>query len=137
MDKNTILIYSDGGARGNPGLAAVGYVVKNASGKIIAQAGLQIGRATNNEAEYKGILFALQYAAHLGKAKEKNIRAFLDSKLVVEQLSGRWKIKEARLAVLARQVKSLEEKFSKVSYTYIPREKNALADSLLNEALDS
>ena len=137
MGKNTLLIYSDGGARGNPGPAAVGYVIKDMSGAILAQAGLQIGVGTNNEAEYRGIEAALQAAASFEDAKGKKIQAFLDSKLVVEQLSGRWKIKEARLAALARQVKNLEQNFAKVAYTHIPRERNREADALLNKALDS
>ncbi|MFH1896046.1 MAG: ribonuclease HI family protein [bacterium] len=137
MKKDTLLIYSDGGARGNPGPAAVGYVIKDLSDKTLAQAGLQIGVATNNEAEYHGIMAGLQRATGFGNARDKAIRAFLDSKLVVEQLSGRWKIKEARLAVLATQVKSLEKNFAKVTYNHIPREKNQEADSLLNYALDN
>ena len=137
MDNNILIIYSDGGARGNPGPAAIGYVIKNVSGKILAEAGLQIGVATNNEAEYKGIIVALQAAASFKNSKKFSIQAFLDSKLVVEQLSGNWKIKEIRLKDLASQAKDLEKNFKNVTYAHIPREKNTLADSLLNQALDS
>lgn len=136
-DRNTILIYSDGGSRGNPGRAAIGYVIKTVSGEIIAQAGLKIGVATNNEAEYTGIISALQTASAIDTYKNSVVEVLMDSKLVVEQLSGHWRIKEARLASLAKQAKALEANFASVRYTHIPREKNSLADSLLNKALDS
>jgi ribonuclease HI len=132
-----LFIYSDGGARGNPGPAAIGYIIKDASGKTLAQAGLVIGVATNNVAEYKAIICALQAAASFKDFKEFEIQAFLDSKLVVEQLLGNWKIKKPHLVGLSVQVKRLERNFEKVEYRHIPREKNTAADALLNKALDS
>jgi len=133
----SLIIFSDGGSRGNPGQAAIGYTIQNSEGDYLAKVGQKIGIGTNNEAEYKAIVAALKQASNLAGCGEAVVQTYLDSKLVVEQLSGNWKIKEARLALLAMEAKKLEKNFAKVIYKHIPREKNSLADSLLNKALDS
>lgn len=132
-----LLIFTDGGARGNPGPAAIGFVIKDSLGNTLTQQGLRIGTATNNEAEYHAVIAGLQKAASLSSPKQTALRFFLDSKLVVEQLSGKWKIKEPRLARLAINAKNLEKNFVLVAYKHITRDKNSEADLLLNQALDS
>jgi ribonuclease HI len=134
---NSLLIFTDGGARGNPGPAAIGYIIKDSSGKVLAEEGRNIGVATNNEAEYQAVEAALLQAATARDSQLLKIGIFLDSKLVAEQLSGRWRIKEPRLGIFAVRIKSLEKRFSDVRYQHIPREKNSEADTLLNQALDS
>lgn len=140
----TLFVFCDGGARGNPGPAAAGFVVKDRQGKILNQAGRFLGRATNNVAEYQGVIEALKWIkdnlqlTHLpaGQATYR-LQLFLDSKLIVNQLNGLYKIKNANLRVLAIEVKRLEHQVSgKISYRLIPREKNYLADRLVNQVLD-
>jgi len=129
-----LILYSDGGARGNPGPGAVGIVIKNADGRVIKEIGKFIGRATNNEAEYKGVIFGLE-ACHEKNATE--VTCFIDSLLVVNQLNGDFKVKDKKIKTFWTQVKNLEKKFSKVTYHHIPRTKNFLADKIVNEVLDS
>lgn len=131
-----IVIYTDGGARGNPGPAGAGVVIYE-NGEKKAEIAEYLGaRQTNNWAEYEAVVIAL------GKALEllyigKDIEFRLDSKLVVEQLSGNWKIKEPRLKPQAEKVRGLLKDFGKVTFTYIPREKNKEADKLVNKAIDN
>jgi ribonuclease HI len=134
---STIVIYTDGGARGNPGPAAAGFVIKNGD-TIVAEAGIYLGDfLTNNSAEYEALFLALQKALELNLEKN-SIEARLDSKLVVEQVMGRWKIKEPNLKIQCAKIKGLIQKsFTKVTCVYIPREQNKRADALVNEALDS
>lgn len=128
-----LFIYCDGGARGNPGPAATGFVVKNSAGQILVQKGQYIGKATNNVAEYRAVIAALEWIAD----HPSSINFFLDSKLVVNQLKGLFKIKNKTLQSLVITIKKLERKLSApVVYFYIPREKNKAADSLVNDALD-
>ncbi len=130
-------IYTDGGSRGNPGPAAVGVVIRDDKNKIIHQFSQTIGTATNNVAEYQGVIFALKYLI-VAKLNPSTINFFLDSSLVVNQLNGLWKIKDENLKKLVSQVKELETVLATtINYTAIPREKNSQADSLLNQALDS
>jgi len=128
-----VLIEADGGSRGNPGPAAYGAVLKDAdTGAVLAEDGSTIGRATNNVAEYSGLIAGLRMAADL--APGATVEARLDSKLVVEQMSGRWKIKHPDMRPLAAEAARLAPEGT--TYTWVPRERNAHADRLANEALD-
>ena len=128
----SLIITADGGSRGNPGLAAYGAVVYEGD-KVLAEVSGKIGIATNNVAEYRGLIAGLKAAHEIDPNAQIEVR--LDSKLVVEQMSGRWKIKSPDmrdLAVRARQILPV----GNVTYTWIPREDNKFADALANEALD-
>jgi ribonuclease H / adenosylcobalamin/alpha-ribazole phosphatase len=130
-------IYTDGGSRGNPGPSAIGVVIKDKLGKILHQFGETIGHATNNVAEYQGVIFALNYLVSQ-QTKPTTINFFLDSTLVVNQLNGLWKIKDANLRTLVIKVRQLEGQLNAgICYHSIPREKNHEADALLNQALDT
>ena len=130
-------IYTDGGARGNPGAAAYGFVIYNSKDTKIYEEGKTIGKATNNVAEYSAVIAALKYVGLSIQYQILNIRFFLDSKLVVEQLSGRWKIKNENLRNLYFTVKALEKKNgAKIIYEHVRREANLEADLLVNLALD-
>ncbi|MDP3967922.1 MAG: bifunctional RNase H/acid phosphatase [Nocardioides sp.] len=129
----SVLIEADGGSRGNPGPSAYGAVLKDAeTGEVIAEDGTTIGVATNNVAEYSGLIAGLRLAEEF--APEADIEVRMDSKLVVEQMSGRWKIKHPDMRPLAMEANRLAP-FG-TTYTWIPRAKNAYADRLANEALD-
>ena len=128
-----VVIEADGGSRGNPGEAAYGAVLKDAAtGEVIAERAEHIGIATNNVAEYRGLIAGLElYNEHTPDA---DLEVRMDSKLVVEQMSGRWKIKHPDMKPLAMRAHGLAP-FG-TTYTWIPREKNKHADRILNEALD-
>ena len=130
---NKLTIYTDGGARGNPGPAAIGVVIYGPGENPIKQRGKYIGNATNNQAEYKALIEGLA-EAHLQGASE--VACFLDSELVVRQLNGQYKVKEPELQNLITEVFRLSNKFIKVKFEHVGREKNKLADKLVNEALD-
>lgn len=126
-------LFTDGGARGNPGPGAVGIVIKKGD-EVVFSKGKYIGdEVTNNQAEYRAILGGLQVAS---KMEIKEMKCNLDSELVVKQLKGEYKVKNEDLRELFAKVKKAEEDFKKVSYHHIPREKNKLADAMVNEALD-
>jgi len=130
-------IYTDGGARGNPGPAAIGVVIKDQDNKLLHQFSSCIGKTTNNVAEYQGVISALEHLITT-KSKPQSINFFLDSTLVVNQLNGLWKVKDANLRQLVISVRQLEGTLNtNIKYTAIPRQKNHEADSLLNQALDS
>jgi ribonuclease HI len=132
-----LFIFCDGGARGNPGPAAAGFVVKDGQGKVLASVGRFLGKTTNNVAEYSAVVEALVWIKSNLQLRTYNLELFLDSKLVVSQLKGLYKIKNANLRILAIEVKKLEREVGdKVSYRLIPREKNSAADRLVNQALD-
>jgi ribonuclease H / adenosylcobalamin/alpha-ribazole phosphatase len=129
----SVLIEADGGSRGNPGPAAYGAVLKDAeTGEVIAEEGTTIGVATNNVAEYSGLIAGLRLAEQYAPDAEVEVR--MDSKLVVEQMSGRWKIKHPDMKPLAMEASRLAP-FG-TTYTWVPRERNQHADRLANEALD-
>ncbi len=128
-----IKIFTDGGARGNPGPAGIGFVIQDAIGKIIFEFGKYIGETTNNQAEYKALLMALEKALEL---KAENVNCFLDSELVVKQLKGEYKVKDKDLGVLFVKIWNLSQKFKTITFSHIPREQNKRADWLVNEALD-
>jgi probable phosphoglycerate mutase len=130
-----VVVEADGGSRGNPGPAGYGAVVLDAgTGEVLVERAEGIGVATNNVAEYRGLLAGLRAAADLG-ADTVDVR--MDSKLVVEQLSGRWKIKHPDLQPLAAEARELARSFRAIRYEWIPRELNKHADRLANEAMDA
>lgn len=130
-----VLVEADGGARGNPGPAGYGAVVFTADhASVLAERNEFIGVATNNVAEYRGLIAGLEAAAATGA---NEVAVSMDSKLVVEQMSGRWRVKHPDLAVLQREAAALAAHFDQVSYTWIPRASNAYADRLANEAMDA
>lgn len=130
-----LIVYTDGASRGNPGLSAYGFSIQDDRGNILYKESKYIGVATNNYAEYSAVLNALEYVEkHFKKAEAIFL---IDSKLVVEQLSGRFKIKSANLKPLIQKIKGIEYKLNLVSYSHIPRERNKLADFLANSALDN
>ncbi len=128
-----LLLYTDGGSRNNPGPAATGFVLKTENGQTLRKGGNFLGTATNNEAEYRALLEGLKAARDFSP---QHLDCFLDSSLVVNQLNGRFKIKESRLGELVFEVKKLETSFVSVRYNYIPREKNKEADAIVNRTLD-
>jgi ribonuclease H / adenosylcobalamin/alpha-ribazole phosphatase len=131
-----LVVEADGGSRGNPGPAGYGAVVRDAvSGEVLAEAADSLGVATNNVAEYRGLIAGLTKAAEI--APDADVEARMDSKLVVEQMSGRWRIKHPDMKPLALEARGLASGFSSVRYTWIPRERNKHADRLANEAMDA
>ncbi len=139
IKSDKIIVYADGGARGNPGPAAIGVVIMRA-GRAIAKYAENIGERTNNEAEYEAVSFALQKIKHLfGKQKTRDlsIEVRMDSELVARQLSGKYKITEERFFPLFIKIWNLKMDFGNISFVEIPREENREADRLLNEKLDS
>ncbi|PXX10237.1 putative phosphoglycerate mutase [Mycolicibacterium moriokaense] len=130
-----VIVEADGGSRGNPGPAGYGAVVwSDDHGTVLAEGKLSIGRATNNVAEYRGLIAGLEEAAKLGAT---DVDVFMDSKLVVEQMSGRWKVKHPDIAPLHQQATALSTRFDHITYAWIPRAKNIHADRLANEAMDA
>ncbi|MGW7446662.1 bifunctional RNase H/acid phosphatase [Kitasatospora sp. NPDC054795] len=129
------IVEADGGSRGNPGPAGYGAVVRDGdTGQIVAEAAEFIGHATNNVAEYKGLIAGLKAARELDPDASVDVR--MDSKLVVEQMSGRWKIKHPDMQPLAAEARTVLPR-ARVTYTWIPRERNKDADRLANEAMDA
>lgn len=135
----SLIVYADGGSRGNPGVAGYGAVVLDAtSGDLLAERAEPLGIASNNVAEYSGLIAGLRAAATIDPGAD--IEARLDSKLVVEQLSGRWKIKHENMRRLALEARDLVQDISaaggSVTYEWVPRDENAAADRLSNLAMD-
>jgi ribonuclease H / adenosylcobalamin/alpha-ribazole phosphatase len=130
-----VIVEADGGSRGNPGPAGYGAVVWTADREtVLAETKQAIGHATNNVAEYRGLIAGLEEAVKLG-ATEVDVR--MDSKLVVEQMSGRWKVKHPDLRSLFEQAMAVATTFEQISYAWIPREENSHADRLANAAMDA
>jgi len=129
-----LLVEADGGSRGNPGIAAGGAVVLDPeSGKVLAEVGVYVGVASNNVAEYNGLIAGLREAIRIAPAAAIEVR--MDSKLVVEQMSGRWKIKHPDMQQLAAQARELLTG-RETSFTWVPREQNKRADAAANHAMD-
>lgn len=132
---SSFIVQADGGSRGNPGPAAYGTVVSDAdTGQVLAEFGEFFAHETNNFAEYRGAIAGLEYVHDLDASARIEVR--LDSKLVVEQMSGRWKIKNDDIRRLALRARDAHEP-SLVSYTWVPREQNSRADGIVNEVLDA
>ena len=139
---NSLVIYTDGGARGNPGRAAVGIVIKTETGEVLQEIFRTIGVSTNNVAEYTAVVAALEWLKNNKQIyKSTNmqmIQFYLDSVLVVNQLNGKFKVKDSQLRELLLKVRMLEQEVGgQIYYTSIPREKNWQADGLVNRALDN
>ena len=131
---NQMVIHTDGASRHNPGPAAIGATLKDSQGKLVASLSRAIGRATNNQAEYRAVVAALEEALKLG-ATQVEVR--LDSELVVRQLSGQYRVRQAALQPLHRQVTGLLGQFHQFTISHVPRQQNAEADRLANLALDT
>ena len=135
-----IIVYTDGGSRGNPGSAALGVVIKDEVGHTLKSYGKSLGVATNNEAEYSAVVSALQKLKALfgkEKIKDMNVEVRMDSELVKKQLNGEYKIEEERLFPFFIKVWNLKMDFGAICFTHIPREQNKEADLLVNKALDT
>jgi len=128
-----MIVYSDGAARGNPGPAGIGAVVRSSRGRVLAREGKGIGIATNNVAEYRAALEGLRQAAKLG-AGRVTLRS--DSRLLVEQLAGRFRVKNPTLQSLHQEVREVMKDLDDVGFEHVPREANSEADSLANEGVD-
>jgi len=132
-DPGVLTVYCDGAARGNPGPAGVGVVVEGPDRRALTEVAEGIGVATNNVAEYKAAIEGLRRAAELG-AKKVLLRS--DSRLLIEQLSGRWRVKNPTLIRLHEEVRALLGAFQSVSFEHVPRELNRAADRLANRGVD-
>lgn len=130
----SVVVNCDGAARGNPGPAGIGAVVTNEDGRVLAELGEGMGPATNNVAEYRAVIEGLRLAAKLG-AERVLLRS--DSRLLVEQLAGRFKVKNPTLQRLHEEARALIKGFEKVALEHVPREQNAEADRLANEGVDA
>ena len=133
MNTKSMLIWVDGAARGNPGPAAIGAVIKDEQGATLARISQRIGKTTNNQAEYRALIAALEKAVQLGARK---VSVYSDSELVVRQITGRYRVKKAELKPLFQKVTQLQSRLESFSISHIPREQNTEADHLANEALD-
>ncbi|MGL5866381.1 MAG: reverse transcriptase-like protein [Dermatophilaceae bacterium] len=134
-----LTVEADGGSRGNPGIAGYGALVRDTdTGALLAERAEPLGRASNNVAEYRGLIAGLSAVVALDPSAEVLVR--MDSKLVVEQMSGRWKIKHPDMRALALEAREVARRISdgggSVRYTWIPRAENAAADALSNVAMD-
>lgn len=126
-------IFTDGGSRGNPGHSAAAFVICKQDDTVVEKSGQYIGMATNNQAEYYGFIRGLERARDLGIDK---IQLFSDSQLVVNQMTGLYKVKNQELAPLHQQAKALADSFEEISFTYVPRELNKISDGEVNRILD-
>ena len=128
------ILFADGAARGNPGPAGAGAVLLDSDGHVIAEIAEYVGpHATNNQAEYTALIHGLEEAQRRG-IDEIDVR--MDSKLVIEQMAGRWKVKHENMKPLARRAGDLLRAFRGHTLTHVPREDNAIADALSNKAID-
>ncbi|MCK4368906.1 MAG: ribonuclease HI family protein [Dehalococcoidales bacterium] len=132
MKAKRVVICTDGASLGNPGLAAIGATVKDEQGRLIARISRRIGRTTNNQAEYKAIIAALEEAIRLGASQ---VELSSDSELVVKQINGSYRVKKAALKPLYQRVKQLVGSLEAFTITHIPRKQNTEADNLAHLAL--
>jgi len=133
MATKKVIIHTDGASRGNPGPAAIGATIKDERSRLISSISQRIGRTTNNQAEYRAIITAMEKAISLG-AKQVDILS--DSQLVVRQINGTYRVKKTTLKPLYQQVKQLQGLLEGCTITHIPRQQNIEADTLANQALD-
>jgi ribonuclease HI len=135
------ILYTDGGARGNPGPAAAGMVIYDAGGAELDKFAAYLGETTNNQAEYQALIMGLGRVQKIAEDHEVLINVtvdvFMDSELIVKQLNGEYKVKNKELKPLFAKVEELAGTFAKVVFKHIPREKNSVADALLNKELDN
>lgn len=132
-----IVIYTDGASRGNPGHAGYGFTVSDGNGKLLYEEGKYIGIATNNVAEYTAVYEVLKYVKKKYGRHYLAVELYADSRLVVEQLSGRFKVKSSHLKPIIEKIKILSLELGGVLFSHVPRFKNSAADRLANSALDS
>lgn len=132
-DTQKLRVYSDGAARGNPGPAGAGAVICAADGRILERLGRYLGRKTNNQAEYEGLLLGLENALRLGG---REVEVFADSELLIRQLKGEYRVRNAGLLPLWQRARELLARFDRVRLVHIPREENAEADEMSNRAID-
>ena len=133
MPNQKLTIFSDGGARGNPGPAGCGAVIYNSKSEVIARIGQYIGKTTNNQAEYRALILGLERAK---KLKAVEVKCYLDSELVVKQLNREYRVKDKDLELLFIKIHNLTLNFKKVIFNHVRREKNKEADRLVNLVLD-
>ena len=129
-----IVIYADGGSRGNPGPSGAGSVLFDEKGGVIAEIATYLGTTTNNVAEYTALVQGLEEAARINKKAAIEVR--MDSELAIKQMQGIYKVKHPNLKPLFAEAQQLAKGFTKITYTHIPREKNSHADALANQAMD-
>lgn len=138
MARMDIRLYTDGGARGNPGPAASGAVLKalqnGMEGEVVATASKYLGVDTNNQAEYTAIIIGLEKAKSLGATR---VQVYLDSELATKQLNGQYRVKNPDIAKRFLEVRNLMQQFERVTFTHVRREKNKEADAIVNEVLDT
>ena len=127
-------IWTDGGSRGNPGPCGAGGLIKDSTGVVVAEVSEYLGIQTNNYAEYKALLLTLNRAVQL---QIKNVIVYSDSKLVVEQMKGKWKVKNENIIPLHKEVSTIISYFDSIDFIHIPRLLNKEADALANKAMDS
>lgn len=128
-----VIIYTDGACRGNPGPAGIGVLILNDKGENILEISEFLGNATNNIAEYKALIKALESALSMGA---NSVEVFTDSQLLVKQIIGEYKVKNEGLKPLYQRIKTLERQFEGFTINHVPREKNKLADKLANKGVD-
>jgi len=131
--RKRVRVYSDGAARGNPGPAGAGAVVVNEAGAAVAEIGRYLGEQTNNVAEYQGLLLGLRHALEYGATE---VEVLADSQLLIRQLAGVYRVRNAGLMPLYEEAKRLLKRFRKVELRHIPREMNSAADEMSNRAID-
>ncbi len=129
-----LILYTDGAARGNPGPAGAGVSLEDAQGEVLAEARRFLGKATNNQAEYEALILGLEHAKKLG-ADKIEVRA--DSELVIKQMLGEYRVRDAQLRVLYQRAQTLAGGFQAVDYVHVRREYNRRADRLANQAIDT
>ena len=134
MSADEVVVATDGGARGNPGPAGIGAVVATPRGKVLAEVSEGIGWATNNQAEYRAVIAGLERARALGA---RRVRVKADSKLLVEQLRGAYRVRNAGLLPLWAEARRLAGGFDQVVWEHVPRARNRRADALANQAMDA
>ena len=133
MRLEKVTISTDGASQHNPGPAAIGATIKDEQGKLITSISQPIGQATNNQAEYRAVIAALESAISLGASQ---VDMYSDSELIVRQINGRYRVKNASLKPLYQEVKQLQNQLKGFTITHVPREQNREADSLAGKALD-
>ena len=133
INQREAVIYADGGSRGNPGPAAAGVVFTDESGRVLKEYSHYLGEATNNQAEYRAVIAALD---KIKDCEAEELNFFLDSELVVKQLNGEYRVKNQELAPLFVKIYNTTMKYKKVTFRHVRRELNKEADKLVNEAID-
>ncbi len=134
MSIDHVIIHTDGGARGNPGPGGIGVVIMDQDRQVLKEHQRFLGTVTNNQAEYQAVIDALEVAAEMGV---RQIDFFLDSELVVKQLRGEYKVKDAELGKLYVKIWNLSQGFGQISYQHVLRAQNKQADALVNAAIDA